>query len=244
MGYNVYVFAFVCVCWSVTGILTHIAYALNIFPVFVKVHICGKLKPRSSNLTAKSAYFLSGKYIWSSGWYRVLDILGESDKGKALLWPYERRKRSFWIWEAGTVRDPPADSQGVVPRSLNSVPGTVGPGHYAMCWGRGVNKVRSRHLFHKKRTYCSDRWRIEDFHGWEGTGLAALWGPRQASGCLYVVLYFFIDYSWLTKLCSLSGVQRNNSDTFMCICMNYIGFLSFFSIMVYYRLLNIVPYVK
>lgn len=59
MGNNVYVFAFVCVCWSVTGILTHIAYVLNIFPVFVKVHICGKLKPRPSNLTAKSAYFLT-----------------------------------------------------------------------------------------------------------------------------------------------------------------------------------------
>lgn len=35
------------------------AYSNDIFPVFVKVHICGKLKPRSSNLTAKSAYFLS-----------------------------------------------------------------------------------------------------------------------------------------------------------------------------------------
>lgn len=35
-----------------------------------------------------------------------------------------------------------------MPRSLNSVLGTLEPGHYAMLRGRGINKVGSRHLFH------------------------------------------------------------------------------------------------
>lgn len=64
---------------------------------------------------------------------------------------------------------------------------SFGPGRYAMLSGRRINKVSSRHLFHKKRTCCLDFWRIAWMLSWLGMpnnawGLVALPDRRPESG--------------------------------------------------------------